>query len=119
LQQQDHRAADQVGQGTAERPIGGAGHGQGAESVEDAFGDVVVEPVRGGCRAEDRGLGQDAGDEPVDVIAFRGGGQGCLDRAAEDVQEHEHEHDGLDGGQDQHVGQADVRQQVRLVITPV
>jgi hypothetical protein len=58
---------------------------------------VVVQPVRGGGGAEDGELGQDAGDEPVDVGAAGRGRQRGFDRAAEHVQEHDHENDRLDG----------------------
>jgi hypothetical protein len=77
LEPEDEGAADQVGQGAAGRDRG-AGHRQGAEAVEHAFGAVVVEPICGGRGAEDGGLGEDAGDVPVHVLALGGGWEGGL-----------------------------------------
>jgi hypothetical protein len=86
----------------------GAGHGQGSEPVQDAVAVVVVQAVGGGSGAEDGRLGQDAGDEPVHVVAFGRRRQAAFDRATEDVEEHQQEDDRLHGGQDQHVRRADV-----------
>src|SRR5712692_124626 len=99
--QQDHEdVADQVGDGSSGQD-GRAGHGQGPEPVDDAFAHVLGQADRGGGGAEHDRLHDDARDQVVHVADPRD-----VDGAAEDVAEQQHEHDRLDGGEDQQLGGA-------------
>src|SRR5439155_5907724 len=66
---------------------------------DDALLQVVGEPDGGDAGPERDGLGEDAGHQ-----VFAVAGPVYLDRAAEHVGEQQHEHDRLDGGEDQQVG---------------
>ena len=88
----DHELED-VRPDVREDPAGedrGAPHRQRAEAVDQALLQVVREPERGDEAAEDHRLHDDPRHQEVDVVEPR-----RLDRAAEDVDEQQHEHDRL------------------------
>ncbi|MEA2455838.1 MAG: high-affinity iron transporter, partial [Thermoleophilaceae bacterium] len=107
-EQDDERQAveDDVGERAAGQHRG-AGHRQRAEAVDQALLDVLGEPERGHEPAEGDRLDDDARHQEVHVVEA-----GRLDRAAEDVDEQQHEHDRLDRVGDQQVGLARDPQQV-------
>src|SRR5712691_8279010 len=99
--QQDHEdVAYQIGDGSSGQD-GRAGHGQRPEPVDDALAHVLGQADRGGGGAEHDRLHDDPRDQEVDVAD-----PGDVDGAAEDVAEQQHEHDRLDGGEDQQLGGA-------------
>ena len=77
----------------------GARHRQRAEAVDQALVEVLVEPERRDEPAEGDVLDDDPRDQEVDVGVAR-----RADRAAEDVDEQQHEHDRLHGEREQQVG---------------
>ena len=106
--QQDHeQVADGVGQGAAGEH-GRAGHGQGAEPVDHAPRHVLGQGDAGLGGAEDHRLDQDPGHQEVDVVLD----PRHLDGAAEHVGEQQHEHDRLDGREQQQGRDADVAVEV-------
>ena len=101
---QQHGQRQAVEQDVRQRPPGqhrGARHRQRAEAVDQALLDILGEPERGHEPAEGDRLDDDAGDQEVDVIEAR-----RHDRAAEDVDEQQHEHHRLHRVGDQQVGLA-------------
>ena len=86
-----------------------ARHRQRAEAVDQPLLQVLGEPERGHEAAERHRLDDDPGHQEVDVVVAR-----RLDRAAEDVDEEQHEHDRLDGEADQQVGLARDAQEAAL-----
>ena len=85
----------------AAREHGGARHRQRAEAVHQALLHVVGEPERGHETAEHHGLHEDPRQQEVDVVEA-----GRADRAAEDVDEQQHEHDRLHRVADEQIGLA-------------
>jgi hypothetical protein len=101
-QRHDHQrddVVDDVGGGAADQH-GGPRHRQRPEPVDDALLHVVGEAVAGERRAEDDGLGEDAGDQELLVVDVAG----RVDGAAEHVGEEQHEHDRADQDEHQDVG---------------
>src|SRR5262249_27482497 len=95
----DHQhVVEQVRGGTPDEH-GGPGHGQRTEPVDDPLLQVVGERHGGDAGAERHGLGEDPGHQVLAVVD-----PGYLDGAPEHVGEQQHEHDRLDGGEDQQVG---------------
>ena len=86
-----------------------ARHRQRAEAVDEALVEVLVEPQRRDEAAEGDVLDDDPRDQEVDVRVPRRG-----DRAAEDVDEEQHEHHRLHGEGDQQVGRPRQAHQVAL-----
>ena len=78
-----------------------ARHRQRAEAVDQAFLEVLGEAERRDEAAERHRLHDDPRHQEVDVVVAR-----RLDRAAEDVDEEQHEHDRLDREAEQQVGLA-------------
>ena len=90
-----HRAADEH-----RRVV----HRQRPQPVDDALAQVLGDADAGERRVEHHGLGEDARHEVLHVGVV--GHPRDLDRAAEHVDEQQHEHDRLDGGEDQQLGVA-------------
>ena len=87
----------------------GAGGRQRAEAVDQALREVLGQAESGHEAAERDVLHDDPGDQEVDVVVAR-----RHDRAAEDVDEQQHEHDRLDREADQQVGGAGEPHEVAL-----
>ncbi len=91
----DEQVAGQVGDG-ASGEDGAARHGQRAEPLQQPRPQVIGQADGGAQGTEGDRLSEHAGDQVVDV-----GHPGNADRAAERIPEQQHEHDRLDGGEDQ------------------
>src|SRR5947208_2827674 len=81
---------------------------QRSEALQQPCLEVGRQADCGGHRSEDHGLHEDAWHQEVDV----GNATRDLDRAAENVAEHQHEDHRLDGGEDEQLGYPPVRDQV-------
>ena len=90
-EQHHEHVAHEVGERAADEHRR-ARHRQRPEPLDEALLEILGEADAGGERAEHDGLDEDAGHQEVDVVVDAG----HLDRAAEDVAEHQHEDDRLD-----------------------
>ena len=97
--QRDHEdVADHVRAGAAGQD-GRSAHRKGTETLDQTLVQVLGEPDGRAHGAEDDRLHEDARHQELDVVAARD-----VDGPAEDVGEEQHEHDGLQRGEEECLG---------------